>query len=198
MSAPSPATAPEAPAATATAADKVPTYNEIITSNPAPKPTAATAPIDVPKQSSAGAPTAATKVGTAPGPSNPNKTKRERAEENWKVLDNIITESEQFEKGSEARSKVLEKLHLVLREISKKPRTGSFRKDYTTATEEWDDFLAPTCPICSQFLDGECSCEDLTHHADSFLADADEEEMDTAASAAGPSTAGAASVAAAH
>jgi hypothetical protein len=106
------------------------------------------------------------------------KTKRERAEENWKVLvspvldralhnrraemllrthnftaqlaqtfatikhgflakmhrlracsllvhvqDIIITESEQFEKGSVERAKSLEKLHQVLRQISKRPRT---------------------------------------------------------------------------
>jgi hypothetical protein len=56
---------------------------------------------------------------TAPRP----KTKRERADENWKVLDIIITESEQFEKGTDERLVALEKLHQALRQISKRPRT---------------------------------------------------------------------------
>mmetsp|Transcript_12046 Transcript_12046/g.30137 ORF Transcript_12046/g.30137 Transcript_12046/m.30137 type:complete len:197 (+) Transcript_12046:223-813(+) len=196
MSTPAPAATPEAPAAASAASvAKAPTYNEIITSSPAPKPPATT-PIDVPIPSSAGS--AAQKSDTPVGPSRPNKTKRERAEENWKVLDNIITESEQFEKGSDARSKVLEKLHEVLRDISKKPRTGSIKKDYNSASEEWDDFLAPTCPMCLQFLDGGCCCEEHTlKHVDSFLVEDGDDEMDAAASGAGPSTAGA-SMAAAH
>lgn len=134
-----------------------------------------------------------------------NKTKRQRAEENWKVLDNIITESEQFEKGSVERSKVLEKLHQVLRNISKKPRLSN-RTDFTSATEEWDDFLAPTCETCNQFVDGGCQCEELAEHANSFLAPGgvDEEVEDTfsngaaSSSASGKAVTPAASATAAH
>mmetsp|Transcript_64559 Transcript_64559/g.158914 ORF Transcript_64559/g.158914 Transcript_64559/m.158914 type:complete len:167 (-) Transcript_64559:853-1353(-) len=141
---------PDAPATPA----KAPTYLELITATPAKK---APSPTPAPP---------------APEPPKAPKTKRERADENWKVLDTIISESEQFERGSEERSKCLEKLHQVLRQISKRPRTdsGGLRHDFGSATEEWDDFLAPSCEICGNFTDGTCKCDELEEHANSFLA----------------------------
>ena len=136
---------------------KAPTYLELITATP-PKKVETPAPV------------------TAPEPPRVPKTKRERAEENWKVLDNIISESEQFERGSEERSKCLEKLHHALRQISKRPRSDNLlspkpaRRDFNSATEEWDDFLAPSCEICGLFTDGSCKCDELEEHANSFLA----------------------------
>jgi len=109
----------------------------------------------------------------APEPPKPPKSKRERAAENWAILDGIIKESEQYEKGSEQRAKCLERLHEVLRRISKRPRTEDIGKSqqFESAREEWDDFLAPTCSMCGLGTDsGDCKCDELVSNAEAFLA----------------------------
>eukprot|EP00287_Rhodomonas_sp_CCMP768_P011903 CAMPEP_0196716912 /NCGR_PEP_ID=MMETSP1091-20130531/337_1 /TAXON_ID=302021 /ORGANISM="Rhodomonas sp., Strain CCMP768" /LENGTH=159 /DNA_ID=CAMNT_0042057103 /DNA_START=241 /DNA_END=720 /DNA_ORIENTATION=+ len=110
------------------------------------------------------------------------KTKRERADDNWKLLDDIIKESEQYEKGSDQRAKCLERLHEMLRTISKRPPQiasphKKLRKEYSSAREEWDDFLAPSCSICDQD-EATCHCDELAANADSFLADGDVVDKD--------------------
>ena len=107
----------------------------------------------------------------APEPPKPPKSKRERAEENWKILDGIIKESEQFEKGSEQRAKCLERLHEVLRRVSKRPRADEKGKQFESAQDEWEDFLAPTCTMCGLGVDNDaCKCDELVSNAESFLA----------------------------
>lgn len=119
---------------------------------------------------------------TTPEP-KPQKSKRERADDNWKLLDDIIKESEQFEKGSDQRAKCLERLHEQLRTLSKRPRTQyvvpdkKLRKEYSSAAEEWDDFLAPSCPICAQD-DENCGCDELAANAESFLAPPNDESVE--------------------
>jgi len=134
---------------------------------------------------------------TCPKPSQetaqpPPKSKRERAEENWKILDGIIKESGQYEKGSEQRAKCLERLHEVLRRISKRPRTDGMsspgkKKIYSSAQEEFIDFLAPSCSICGQAYDGGCKCDELAANAESFLAP-DEELADSSSNNDGTSS----------
>lgn len=107
----------------------------------------------------------------APEPPKVPKSKRERADENWKILDGIIKESEQYEKGSEQRAKCLERLHQVLRRISKRPRNEMGKHHFDSAQEEWDDFLAPTCTLCGLGTDCDaCKCDQLVANAEAFLA----------------------------
>uniref|UniRef100_A0A7S0M171 Uncharacterized protein n=1 Tax=Cryptomonas curvata TaxID=233186 RepID=A0A7S0M171_9CRYP len=113
------------------------------------------------------------------------KTKRERADENWRALEQIICESEQYEKGSDDRAKCLERLHEKLRQLAKRPRLDCLgggpapRSGFSSAQEEWVDFLAPSCSLCGQPEDGTCKCEELAANAESFLADADTCHQDT-------------------
>lgn len=61
----------------------------------------------------------------------------------------------------------------VLRRISKRPRTEDKGKSqqFESAREEWDDFLAPTCPMCCLGTDcGDCKCDELVSNAEAFLA----------------------------
>lgn len=103
------------------------------------------------------------------------KTKRERADENWKILDGIIKESEQFPKGSEQRAKCLERLHEVLRRISKRPKGMPAKPQmFDSAADEWEDFLAPTCSMCGLATDNNaCKCDELAKNAEAFLAPED-------------------------
>jgi hypothetical protein len=95
------------------------------------------------------------------------------------VQEQIICESEQYEKGSEDRAKCLERLHEKLRQLAKRPRIDCLggvsgpRSGFSSAQEEWVDFLAPSCALCGQPEDGSCKCEELAANAESFLADAD-------------------------
>eukprot|EP00292_Cryptomonas_paramecium_P022068 CAMPEP_0113679602 /NCGR_PEP_ID=MMETSP0038_2-20120614/10753_1 /TAXON_ID=2898 /ORGANISM="Cryptomonas paramecium" /LENGTH=168 /DNA_ID=CAMNT_0000597687 /DNA_START=33 /DNA_END=539 /DNA_ORIENTATION=+ /assembly_acc=CAM_ASM_000170 len=108
---------------------------------------------------------------------SPPKSKRERADENWKILESIISDAERFEKGSQDRSKCLERLHEKIRHLAKRPRLGCLnggvttRPVYASAQDEFVDFLAPTCSLCGQAEDGSCKCEELAANAESFLAD---------------------------
>mmetsp|Transcript_12384 Transcript_12384/g.29685 ORF Transcript_12384/g.29685 Transcript_12384/m.29685 type:complete len:168 (-) Transcript_12384:982-1485(-) len=136
---------------------------------------------------------------TTPEPIKPAKTKRERADDNWKILDEIIKESEQYEKGSDQRNKCLERLRESLRTMAKRPPaqfaspTKKLRKEYNSAREEWDDFLAPSCHTCGQ-EDESCGCDELAAHADAFLApgedfmDKDPDSQDDSASSQGRSS----------
>jgi len=120
----------------------------------------------------------------------PPKTKRQRAEDNWKVLDAIITESEKFPKGSAERAKVLEQLHVQLRVLSKRPRTDCIVKDgkkvlrceYASAQDEWVDFLAPDCTMCGVSVEAGCKCDELAQQADCFMVDECVDSGDTSSS----------------
>ncbi|KAJ1493070.1 hypothetical protein T484DRAFT_1880029 [Baffinella frigidus] len=111
----------------------------------------------------------------------PPKSKRERADDNWKILDGLIIESEKHPKGSAERAKVLERLHVQLRALSKRPRTDFLIKDgkkvlrceYTSAQDEWVDFLAPDCSMCGVSVQAGCSCDQLAQEADCFMTDGD-------------------------
>lgn len=93
------------------------------------------------------------------------------------IQESIICESEQFEKGSDARAKCLERLHEKLRQLAKRPKCDTVRTPprpripFNSAAEEWLDFLAPSCALCGQPEDGTCKCEELADKAESFLAD---------------------------
>ena len=89
--------------------------------------------------------------------------------------DGIIKESEQFPKGSEQRAKCLERLHEVLRRISKRPKGMPAKPQmFDSAADEWEDFLAPTCSMCGLATDNNaCKCDELAKNAEAFLAPED-------------------------
>ena len=93
------------------------------------------------------------------------------------MQESIICESEQYEKGSPDRAKCLERLHEKLRQLAKRPKIDCLRggqaprNSYSSAQDEWVDFLAPSCSLCGQAEDGSCKCEELAANAESFLAD---------------------------
>ena len=95
------------------------------------------------------------------------------------LQEQIICESEQFEKGSPERAKCLERLHEKLRHLAKRPKIDCLRGGtpprnvFSSAQDEWVDFLAPSCSLCGQPEDGSCKCEELAANAESFLADAE-------------------------
>lgn len=68
-------------------------------------------------------------------------------------------------------------MHEKLRQLAKRPKidclrgTPAPRNAFSSAQDEWVDFLAPSCSLCGQAEDGSCKCEELAANAESFLAD---------------------------
>lgn len=47
------------------------------------------------------------------------------------------------------------------------------RCEYTSAQDEWVDFLAPDCSMCGVSVQAGCSCDQLAQEADCFMTDGD-------------------------
>jgi len=72
----------------------------------------------------------------------------------------------------------------VLQSISKKPRADDRTcKQYESAHDEWEDFLAPTCTMCGLGIDnGACKCDELVSNAEAFLAPEENQPCSSASS----------------